>query len=182
MLIILLKDTFGRNDLLEKIETLRLKWVNNEKQVIARILEDEYTGQGIRRTNSYETMLTKEELEKARENFWSNCESESESIAAWKMLRLICESEYGIISHKIIKIATALNILKDCGIVLYQNNIQISFGPTGEIMYLPLYVINFPKRYSKNIQQNPDISTKSDSEQENNKIPEEIYTVFYHIG
>ena len=67
-------------------------------------------------------------------------------------------------------IATAINLVKDCGIILHNNSLRIIFNSKGQTFFLPCYVINLPKKYAGWY-----VEAKQDSTEEDG--PEEMIEV-----
>ena len=103
-----------------------------------KIIENEYVGEGIKRMNAYISPVTKEELEKIRENFWSSRTEGNKEI--WEILHLICnDNTLNDDDINSFLLSAGLETLKGC--------INITFDDKGEIYEIPNYCINEPSRY-----------------------------------
>ena len=76
------------------MKNLRNQAKQEEKKVISKIIRGQYSGDGIRKTRAYETKLTEQEYDEVKNLFWESRISGKES--TWKILRIICESDYSI--------------------------------------------------------------------------------------
>lgn len=136
-------DTRDRKSIKRVIKNLRNQAKQEDKKVISKVIRNEYSGEGVRKTKAYETKLTKEEYDEVRTRFWASRVQEKESI--WKILHTICESDYRKFFPTL---ATALNTIRDFGLTLYRDNVTVCFGTFGEVYCLPVFVVNRPRRYN----------------------------------
>jgi hypothetical protein len=65
--------------------------VNHKYTAFFTILENQYVGESIRKTNAYSTRLSREEWQRKKEEFWeTRTEGKQE---CWQAIRMACETD-----------------------------------------------------------------------------------------
>jgi len=111
------------------------------KNKIAKTLDDEYVGEGIKKVKAFICSLTKDKLERYRQEFWGNVYIDTRiegSPAIWKILNQACNASAAEAEYLL-----SLNSIK-----IYQN-IQLCFDSTGLLYKLPRSVFHNPKSFFK---------------------------------
>lgn len=99
---------------------------------------DIYVGEGIMKMRGYISNISKEELDKKRNDFWeSRIEGKKET---WEFLRNICE-------NKEIQQEEIQTYLSAYGIVPYRNCINVTYDNSGGLYEIPNYCIHDPSVY-----------------------------------
>ncbi|EWS73310.1 C2 domain protein (macronuclear) [Tetrahymena thermophila SB210] len=110
--------------------------VNKKYESVSEIIRDQYTGTGIKKTHAYRTTLTKQELEKKRQEFWdTRTEGHLESWLALKQACTVEESE-------------ALAIVAAAGLKLVNRSLQITYDTDGHKYDVPIFCISEPIAYA----------------------------------
>ena len=118
-------------------------------------IENEYVGKGLKRMKGYISSIPLNELKKVREDFWSSrIEGNSE---IWELLHVICSDDS--LSEEEIN-----NLMRDGGIIPYNNCINITYDNKGALYEIPNYCINLPFKY------NDDNNHKKNKPKEDNII------------
>ncbi|KRX09883.1 hypothetical protein PPERSA_05275 [Pseudocohnilembus persalinus] len=106
--------------------------VNNKYISFCIYNKNEFTGSGIKRTHSYKVKVTKEQLERKRQEFWeTRVEGKQQT---WQALKSAVESDEKL----------AIGLLAAAGIKLVNRSIQISYDDTGHKYDIPVFCINDP--------------------------------------
>ena len=101
-------------------------------------IENEYVGKGIKKMKGYISKISILQLNKLREDFWSSRIEGNNEI--WELLHVIC-SDNSLNEEEI------ENIMKDGGIIPYNNCINITYDSKGALYEIPNYCINEPFKY-----------------------------------
>jgi hypothetical protein len=117
---------------------LRIQYLQNPN--VEKILQNQTTGEGIKRTPSYETPLSKSKLEQWRLEFWETRTSGSHEI--WQLLRNACQEDA--------ETASALILAAD--LTMPQNSLTTVIDTAGVYYRVPIACINDPVNYEKNYQ------------------------------
>lgn len=120
--------------------------INHKYSHLAVINSLEYTGKSIKKTNSYVSKVSKEELEKKRSEFWeTRIEGCKET---WTALKFACQEN---------ELSTIIEVLKAAGIKLIKKNIQMCYDEELFRYDLPLFLINEPSCYKEDREEKEDI-------------------------
>ncbi|CAD8079665.1 unnamed protein product [Paramecium primaurelia] len=124
--------------------------VNQKYNSYFTLIPDQFVGTGIKKTNQYESRLSKEEWQQKRVEFWeSRIEGQKEN---WITIKAALEADEG----------TAKTLLQAADLKLIKNSMQIVFDNHGQKYDLPVFVIHnpisFPQKqsYDQNLYQNFD--------------------------
>lgn len=120
--------------------------INQKYAHMMKIHKDETTGKGMRATNSYSSKISQEELQKKRAEFWETRVEANKS--SWDALKFACENTETL---------TIVEVLTASGIKLIKKSLQMSYDDDGYRYDLPIFLINDPKEYLKEEEENDDM-------------------------
>jgi hypothetical protein len=138
------KDFYLEKDLLYlKLLSLNSEYnVNRNYKHIMKIKPNNYTNKGFYRTYEYVSLISKEELEKQRKEFWDTRVGGNPIV--WKKLRDIIQNK---------NIERAVRVLKNGKIYPIGNSLEICLDKSGRRYAIPIYIINDPVEYSLKTEQ-----------------------------
>ncbi|CAK69581.1 unnamed protein product (macronuclear) [Paramecium tetraurelia] len=121
--------------------------VNQKYNSYFTLIPDQFIGTGIKKTNQYESRLSKEEWQQKRVEFWdSRIEGQKEN---WATIRAALEADEGTCYSKL---GTAKTLLQAADLKLIKNSMQIVFDNHGQKYDLPVFVmhnpVSFPQKQS----------------------------------
>ncbi len=93
------------------------------------------SGQGVKTTPSYETPLSKHEVQKWRKEFWETRTTGNKNI--WTIIRSACEEDH----------ETAEALILASGLQMPQNSLTLVVDETGMYYRVPICMINDPMNY-----------------------------------
>jgi hypothetical protein len=104
------------------------------------VLSNQTTGEGIKKTPSYETPLSKHKLQQWRNEFWETRTSGSQEI--WQLLKNACAEDH----------CTAQALIEAADLTMPQNSLTTCIDSAGVYYRVPIACINDPVNYDQNYQ------------------------------
>ncbi|CAD8054480.1 unnamed protein product [Paramecium sonneborni] len=111
--------------------------VNRKYAIHFTLIQNKYTGQGIRCTNQYTTNISRIEWEKMQNEFW---DSYKDSIH-WSSIRKALSQDEESTSH-LLDLESSLAILALCKLKMIRNTIQLLISD--KLFQVPVFIINEP--------------------------------------
>lgn len=96
-----------------------------------------WTGEGLLKTHSYKSKVSKRELLQKRNIFWETRVEGSQQ--AWGILKALAVKEYDL--------ATAKSLMGAIGLYLVKNTVQLVYDDDQNRYEVPIFCINEPDEY-----------------------------------
>ncbi|CAD8076734.1 unnamed protein product [Paramecium sonneborni] len=103
------------------------------------LIQNQYTGQGIRRTHQYTTILSRIEWENKQNEFWDSYKDSMH----WSNIRKALSQDEESTSH-LLDLESSLAILALCKLKMIRNTIQLLISEKQELFQVPVFIINEP--------------------------------------
>ncbi|CAD8184990.1 unnamed protein product [Paramecium octaurelia] len=100
-------------------------------------------GEGFQRTNSYESLITEQQILKKRNEYWVILQGLFRDLNFWRSGGVVKNQNKFQIWMK-----NEMRHLEDANLTLVENSIQMVYDQCGNRYWIPIFVINLPVSYS----------------------------------